>query len=398
MASASEPPRGDLSPGLLGAAGWFRIFTLALGTFFFAAGAVIIPGLMPYLTADFDRTPEDIGLLVPIYAIPLAILVPFITLLTRTWQRRTLLAIGLGLGVLGILMMVFAPTFEVALLSRVVSAVGGAAYMPAGFEVAALISPHAVRGRAVAIVTAGVNVATAFGAPIGTLVASGSSWRIAMAGVAGTGVLALVAVVIALAGVHQIPRLSLRERLGALRNTRTLLILIANFLALAGNYAAFVYFAYLTEPATLGDAGVVAALFTLYGVVSLVGTIVGGWVSDRLDPRMVFRLGTCSLMIAFAIVPIAVLTMPGAIAIIVMWALSAWISSVALVAFLAKVAPEGVSWNASVAFLGMGTSGLLGSAVLFFGDASVLTLALIPVLVGALICFELAARRSVRDG
>lgn len=378
----------------LGAMGWMRIGALTLGTVFFATAAVIIPGIMTYLSEDFGRSAGDIGLLIPVYTFPLAILIPVVTMLTRAWSRRLVLSVGLLVGIAGVILMAVAPTFEVALVARFISALGGSAFIPVSTEVAALISPLRVRGRAVATVLAGINVATAFGAPIGTLLASAIGWRLGLVGVAGLGVLSLLGVLVVLSKVPPIPQLSLGERLGALKDRFTSLVLLAGFLLLAGNYGAYVFFAFVNDRATGDEPGQLALLFATYGVVSLIGTVFGGWISDRVDPRRVFRIALAALVVAFIAVPFVTVTIPGSLAAIVLWGAGAWCAMIALQAYLARVSPQGIAWNTSANFLGMSLSGMIGTVVLGFVEAYYLTIALLPLLIAAFVVFQIGTRRA----
>ena len=68
-------------------------------------------------------------------------------------------------------------TFVQLMGARILLALCAATYMPAANAVAVTLVPPAKRGTAISIVTGGITVAVALGAPLGTQIAAFGNWR-----------------------------------------------------------------------------------------------------------------------------------------------------------------------------------------------------------------------------
>ena len=112
------------------------------------------------------------GQFVTVYALAYAVLTPIMATLTAHWPRRRVLNGGLIVFVAGNILTGTLRTFGLALAARAVAGLGAAMFSPAASATAAALVAPERRGRALAIVLAGLSGATARGAPVGTLVAS----------------------------------------------------------------------------------------------------------------------------------------------------------------------------------------------------------------------------------
>ena len=92
--------------------------------------------------------------------------------------------------------------------------------VPVSAGVAAGLVPAAQRGRALALVLAGLTAATALCAPLGTALAALTSWRVTMLGVAALGLLAVAGVATLLPPVPTRTAVGMRVRLAPARSPR----------------------------------------------------------------------------------------------------------------------------------------------------------------------------------
>jgi len=75
---------------------------------------------------------------------------------------------GLGVFVLSNVLTALAPTYGVALCSRVIAGAAAALVTPNALAVGVSLVDESRRGRAVALVMGGMTVASAIGVPLGT--------------------------------------------------------------------------------------------------------------------------------------------------------------------------------------------------------------------------------------
>jgi DHA1 family inner membrane transport protein len=216
-----------------------RLLTLALGTFAIGTDSFVMAGMLPQVGQSLGAGIEAAGQLITAYALAYALMTPVMATLTSHWPRRVVLVIGLAVFALGNALTAVATSLWPALAGRIVAGVGGAIYTPAASATAAAMVPADERGRALAIVMAGLSGATALGAPLGTLIGSVADWRATIWLVALLGVLAGAGVVAVLPALPGLARLALRERVAVLRDVRVVLTLCTTLLVLAGLYAVY---------------------------------------------------------------------------------------------------------------------------------------------------------------
>ena len=105
------------------------------------------------------------GQLVTVYALVYGLLTPVMAALTAHWPRRRVLCLGLAVFIVGNVLTATPSSFALALASRAIAGLGAAIVTPAASATAAALVGPEQRGRALAVVLAGMSGATALGAP-----------------------------------------------------------------------------------------------------------------------------------------------------------------------------------------------------------------------------------------
>ncbi|SEG99825.1 Predicted arabinose efflux permease, MFS family [Nonomuraea solani] len=360
-------------PGLL------ALFTAA----FTAVMTELLPaGLLPLMAGELDVPEGRVGFLVTAYAVASFLsAIPVTALLRGVARRRVLIGVLAGFAVLNgvtALSSSYALTFGVRVLAGVMGGVMWA--MLVGY--AARMVPPERRGRAIAIVSAGVTVALCAGIPAGAALASASGWRAVFVG------LAVVAVVLIGWVRWQVPdfpgeaageRVPLR-RVVVLPGVRILLGMTA--LVLVGHQAMYTYLAPFVGGARTGAALLVFGLGTVAGIWAV------GVVIDR-RPR-------AALVVVLAVVAgaLAVLGVLGGAADVSMVAVGLWGAAFGGVPTLLQTALVNVAGpgNADVATslqttvynAGIAAGSLAGGLVLESAGAGALPWAALPLVAVAL--------------
>ena len=167
------------------------IFWLALAAFAIGTEAFVIAGLLPAIAGDLQISVAAAGQLVTAYALTYAIGSPIIAVTLNNMDRRAVLTLALAGFIAGNLLAVVATGFPLLLVSRMLMALGAGLCMPTALGVSVAVASPERRGRAVALVTAGMTVATVVGVPLGTLVGHLFGWRATFVLVALLGAVAL---------------------------------------------------------------------------------------------------------------------------------------------------------------------------------------------------------------
>ncbi|MFD9881836.1 Cmx/CmrA family chloramphenicol efflux MFS transporter [Streptomyces alboflavus] len=257
------------------------VHTLGVAVFALGTSEFMLSGLLPAVADDMNVSVPRAGLLISAFAIGMVVGAPLLAATTLRLPRRATLIALISVFGLGQIAGALAPSYAVLFASRVVSALACAGFWAVGASVAVAMVPVTQRARAIAVMLGGLSLANVLGVPAGAFLGDHFGWRSAFWAVAGASALALVGVVLL------VPRIAppaeqpvLRRELVIYRDRQVWLAVAVVALAAGGVFCAFSYLApLLTDVAGLGE-GWVPGVLALFGVGALIGTAIGGRVTD----------------------------------------------------------------------------------------------------------------------
>lgn len=349
------------------------LFWLALAAFAIGTESFMITGLLPLMSADLGVTVSMCGQLVTVFALTYAVGSPILGTLFNNIDRRTVLALALSTFVIGNLLAAVSTGFAMLMVARILMALAAALCMPAANAVAVAIAPEQQRGRAIAIVSSGLTVATALGVPLGTLIGNHLHWRTTFVLVAGLGLVALAGLLYGLPrGLPQITA-TLSQRLAVARQRPVQRALLITTLWATAGFTVFPYLSLPLGAAGLDATGISLALF-LFGSAAAVGNMLGGVLVDRIGAMRTIAMALSGIMIMLTLNSVVLKAWPPSTAwlalLIVMlpWGISGWAFHPAQSANLVKLVPGApmivLSLNASAMYLGFALGSLIGGAVI----------------------------------
>ena len=346
---------------------------LALGTFAIGTEGFMIAAILPRIAADLSQTVAVTGTLVSVFSLAYALSSPLLTTLAGKVDRKTLLLGSMIAFTVANLVAAATHTYGALAAARVLLASAAGLYVPNANALASALVPPERRGRAIAIVNAGLTVAIAIGVPLGAFVGNRFGWRMTFVAVAAISLLATGGLFVGLpagigAGMAVAP---LRERLRVIRLPRVAPTLLLTTVWATGTYSVYTFIApLLTATTTLRSSQIGYALF-LWGASAGVGLLLGGSGADRLGNRIVIRTSLGVLAVALASLSLVAVTVRPSLALvptlaaIVVWGLSAWAFYPAMQARLielagVRLAPVVLSLNASFMYIGFSLGAALG--------------------------------------
>jgi len=176
------------------------IFALALAAFCIGSTEFIISGILLPVAHDLSVSVPTAGLLVTGYAAGVAVGGPILGLLTTRIPLKPAIIAVMLVFALGQLLCAFAPTYELLLAARLISACGhGVFFGVAAIAVAQSVAPER-RGAALSLFVGGITVANILGLPAGTAIGNAYGWRVAFVCIAAMAVLSVIAVALTLPG------------------------------------------------------------------------------------------------------------------------------------------------------------------------------------------------------
>jgi predicted MFS family arabinose efflux permease len=370
---------------------------LALSTAAFTAVATeqLPAGLLPQMSASLHVAVGPVGFLVTGYAAAsVGAAIPVTAALRGLARRPVLIGVLTGFALCNVVTAISASyplTFAARLLA---GAMGGTMWaMLAGY--AARMVPAERRGRAIAIVLAGITVALALGLPAGTALAAVAGWRASFA------TLAALAAILAGWVAWRVPnfpgerageRLPLRA-VAALPGLRV--VLAVTLLLILGHQAMYTY---LTVFAQHGGFGHTSLVLLVFGLATVAGVwIVGTLVDRHLRPAL---LGALTLIAA----ALLALGLSGGGSAVLLTAVALWGTAFGAAPTLLQTALVDVSGTSradlatsmltTIYNVGIAAGSLAGGVVLDGAGARALPWTAFPLVAAALVAVSAARRQA----
>jgi predicted MFS family arabinose efflux permease len=349
------------------------VFWLALAAFAIGTEAFVIAGLLPIVSADLQISVAATGQLVTAYALAYALGSPILAVAFNNFDRRDVLTLALSGFIAANLLAVAATSFPLLLASRVLMAMGAALCTPTAIGVAVALASPERRGRAVALVTSGITVATVIGVPLGTMVGNQFGWRATFVLVAALGAVALAGV------LYGVPRglpnstATLGERLAVARHPGVLYALATTVLWAIGGFTVFTYLAIPLQGLGFNAADISLALL-IFGSAAAIGNMLGGTLADRFGPLPTAAVGLAGMATALVLLSLVLKSATpdharyAVLLLVFGWAIAGWAFYPAQVASIIRIDPRSsviaLSLNASALYLGFALGGAAGGIVL----------------------------------
>ena len=174
------------------------VFALALAAFCIGSPEFIVSGILLAVSNDLSVSIPTAGLLVTGYAGGVAIGGPLLgLLLTRMPLKPAILGV-MTIFAIGQLLCALAPSYELLLGARLVSACGHGVFFGVASVAVSQLVPAERRGAALSMFVGGITVANILGLPGGTAIGNAFGWRMTFVVIAALAVLSVVAVFFAL--------------------------------------------------------------------------------------------------------------------------------------------------------------------------------------------------------
>lgn len=258
---------------------WPALTAMALTTFLVVSGEMMPTAVLPMLATDLDVTTAQAGLLVSAWAGTVVLASFPLTRLTARIERPTVIAGALTVFAVATLVTALAPSYGVAMGSRVVAAAAtGLLWSTVNAHAASIVPEHRI-ARATAIVLAGGMLGTVGGIPVGNAVASAVGWRLPFAALAVLGLVGAAAVLVLL---RRVPVVDQGTDAGHPSATPRPLWPVLALGGLGGLLllAHFMPFTFVTEILAPSDVPT-PLLLVLFGLIGAVGVALVGATSDR---------------------------------------------------------------------------------------------------------------------
>ncbi|MGI6216609.1 MAG: MFS transporter [Coriobacteriales bacterium] len=382
-----------------------KVALLALACFATSISEFAIVGIIDVVAASLGVTISAAGLLLTAFALSGAIGVPLLTMALSKLDRRDVMTISLALVVIGCLLVSLANSYAFIMASRVFMAVGAGVFAVTCFAAAPSLAEDGKQTSAIATVTLGFNAALVLGLPVGRFLTEVLPWTAVFwfVGVASLIMIPIVRAIIPARSTNLATTakpMPLRQQLSYLKRPEVLFAFGITLFWTSGYALMYSYITpYLQETTDLASASLSGVLLA-FGIATLVGNKLGGYLSDRFGIRRTIVPG----IVLQIVMMVAMFVLNGpvwlVVASVVVWGMFAWIPSPVINMAVIQAAPDAsdvmLSLNNSVTQLAYSIGSGVGGAIVALGSTHNLCLAAIVFLVlGA--ASTLMATRSERS-
>ena len=372
---------------------WGKIAVLALGAFVIGADGFMLAAVLPQVAQQLGVSLGQTGLLVTVFAWVYALAAPLCGMVMGRRNRRSTLVLALAIFAIGNGVAALALSFVWMMVARVMAALGSAMMMPTAMALATSLAPAKHRGKAISVVTTGMTMATVLAVPLGSVMGERYGYHMLFWAMAVAAVLVLCGIVLGIRAreaqpAQQVP--TVRALVAGLANRQVALTLLITVVIFVAGTSVISYLSAVVQQAGLHEY--FSLILLIFGIGSLLGGVLGGWLTDRFAHIWLARWAMLAFALALALLGVAA-GMLGALGLVggsvLLWTASAWIATIAQQYRVIALAPEraqlNLSLNSSSIYIGQGFGGMLGGAIISGQPAQV-----IPLVAAGVVVFALA--------
>ncbi len=269
-----------------------------IGTFSVGMTEYVVTGLLTQFANDLDVDVSTTGLLLSVYAISVAVFGPILRMVTLKFSPKPLLVGLMALFVISNIIAATAPSFEVLLLSRLLSAAMHAPFFGLCMAIAVNISAPHKRTGAIAAVQGGLTIAIMLGVPFGSFLGGMLDWRLVFWFMVILGIITLTALVIVTPNQETTDVPKLKKELKIFRNKNVLMVIFIIVFGFSGVFTAYTFMEPMIREFTgFGVTGITATLFC-FGVGSVIGNFASGKIQEaRLTEYLMLALASLAVVL-----------------------------------------------------------------------------------------------------
>jgi DHA1 family arabinose polymer transporter-like MFS transporter len=261
-----------------------KLLPLALGGLAIGTTEFVMMGLLPSISQDFHVTIPEVGYVISAYALGVVIGAPLLTVLGRGLEPKRLLLFLMLLFTIFNTLSAFAPTNTVLFFTRLLAGLPHGAFFGVGSVVASRLADQGKQAQAISTMFAGLTIANLLTVPLGTYLGQHYSWRYALGGVGGVGLLTLAAIYFVLPALPVQQAGNWQGELALFKRLETWLIILLTAIGTGGMFCWVSYIAPLMTEVSHFPASYVPYIMMLVGLGMFVGNVVGGKLADRFSP------------------------------------------------------------------------------------------------------------------
>lgn len=344
----------------------WRLWPLVMGTFALGLDAYVLAGLLPTMAKSLHTTQASVGLGVALFTAAYAVSAPILApVFASSTSARFALLSGIVIFIGGNAITMLSHSLNWLLFSRVCAGCGAGIFSPLTSACAAAMVEESHKGRALALVLAGLSVGTALGVPAGLMVENAFGWRTTIGLITLVGIISMTGMLMNKLMFSATKAAPLKERLSALTSRVTAMTLTVTLLTGISSLGLYTYIAQISTDKGMGQE--IPLLIWFWGIGGLIGAMFIGQIIDRLMSPWLTTL-ILIILLTSSFVAFGYGSLYICLAGTLFWGLAGWSSIAPQQHSLIKHAPEHatslIGWNSSANYAGGSIGVFIGSTIL----------------------------------
>ncbi|MET9266283.1 MFS transporter [Amycolatopsis sp. NPDC004079] len=256
------------------------VYVLAAGIFAMVTSEFAVAGLMPQLAAGLGVDVAQIGYLITVFAVAMAVGGPVLTLALLRIRPKAALMVIFAVFLAGNVLAALATTYSVMVVARVIGGVASQAFFGIAISLCGQLVDERVRGRAIGVAMNGLMLGTLLGLPVATFAGGHFGWRAAFWTIT---LLTVLAALLTQFQVRDAGRAQQRETADfrVFRRPKLILALVSSTLIIGATFSAFSFFTPILTQLSGFSPDTVPLLLLGYGAATVIGNNVVGRLADR---------------------------------------------------------------------------------------------------------------------
>lgn len=301
------------------------VYLIAVGAFALGMASYVTAGLLPMIQHAFDVQVAIAAQLVTAFTLAYGIGSPLVVAVLPAHRQRSGLLLALAVFVLANAASALVNDYVQLLACRAVAGLGAGVYLATGIAASAAVSEPQRRGKAIAVIMAGMASGTVLGVPLSLILADHAGWQAALWLVAALGFVAWLGLVFKLPTIAAGPQVALSRKLALLSDTKVLTILAVSLLAAVSSLGLYTFIAPLMSDAAGSPSFNVTPYLWVWGLGGVAGSFIVAPLVDVIKGPTLTWLIMVVLTVAVLAIPLAAAITPWlAMLPIAVWGAVGW--------------------------------------------------------------------------